>query len=233
MPHCPYLLICVGLLPGLRPANERRRCFIRTSRTGWVQAYNQPRTCMCIREHKRWPLNKWVFFFQSITLFSNIVPRNCDIYVWNWSKTVVIWWAVLPLMALCLTHWGRVTHICVGNLTIIGPDDGLSPGRRQAIIWTNAGILLIGPWGTNFSEILFGIQTFSFKKIHLKMSSAKWRPFCVGLNELITKASTATVLSAHSCVFSCYGFNAKRPWYHCTDIIAWWYHSCCLFCMFS
>ena len=48
------------------------------------------------------------------------------------------------------THWGRVTHICVGNLTIIGPDNGLSPGRRQAITWTNAGILLIGPLGTNW-----------------------------------------------------------------------------------
>ena len=83
-----------------------------------------------------------------------------------------------------LTHWGRVTHICVGNLTIIGPDNGLPPGRRQAIIWTNAGILLIGPWGTNFSEILIGIHTFSFKKINLKMSSAKWRPFCLGLNVL-------------------------------------------------
>ena len=76
-----------------------------------------------------------------------------------------------------LTHWGGVTHICVGNLTIIGPDNGLSPGRRQAIIWTNAGILLIGPWGTNFSEILIGIHTFSFKKIHLKLSSAKLRRF--------------------------------------------------------
>ena len=42
-----------------------------------------------------------------------------------------------------LTHWGRVTHICVSKLTIIGSDNGLSPGRRQAIIWTNAGILLI------------------------------------------------------------------------------------------
>ena len=83
---------------------------------------------------------------------------------------------------LQLTHWGRVTHICVGNLTIIGPDNGLSPGRRQAIIWTNAGILLIGPWGTNFNEILIGIQTFSFTKMHLKMSSVKWRPFCLGLN---------------------------------------------------
>ena len=84
-----------------------------------------------------------------------------------------------------LTHWGRVTHICVVSLTIIGPDNGLSPGWRQAIIWTNAWILLIGPWGTNFSEILIGIQTFSFKKMHLKMSSEKWRPFCLGLNVLI------------------------------------------------
>ena len=83
-----------------------------------------------------------------------------------------------------LTHWGRVAHICVVKLTIIGSDNGLSPGRRQAIIWTNAGILLIVPLGTNFIEILIGIQTFSFKKMHLKMSSAKWRPFFLGLNVL-------------------------------------------------
>ena len=78
---------------------------------------------------------------------------------------------------LWLTHWGRVTHICVSNLTIIGSDNGLSPGRRQAIIWTNVGILLIGPLGTNLSDIWIGIQTFSVKKIHLKMSSGKCRPF--------------------------------------------------------
>ena len=80
--------------------------------------------------------------------------------------------------------WGRVTHICVGKLTIIGSDNGLSPGRRQAIIWTNTGILLIWPLGTNFSEILIAIETFSFKKMHFKISSAKWRPFCLGLNVL-------------------------------------------------
>ena len=51
-------------------------------------------------------------------------------------------------------------------------------------IWTNAGILLIRPLGTNFSEILIKIHTFSFKKMHLKMSSAKWRPFCLGFSEL-------------------------------------------------
>ena len=64
-------------------------------------------------------------------------------------------------------------HICVSKLTIIGSDNGLSPGRRQPIIWTNAGILLIRPLETNFSDILIKIHIFSFKKIHLKMSSGR------------------------------------------------------------
>ena len=90
-----------------------------------------------------------------------------------------------------LTHWGRVTHICVINFYITTSlDNGLSPDRSQAIIctiiWTNAWILLIGHLGTNFCEILIRFQTFSFKKVHLKISSAKWRPFCLGLNVLQT-----------------------------------------------
>ena len=85
---------------------------------------------------------------------------------------------------MALTHWGRATHICVGKLTIIGSDTGLSASRRQAIIWTNAGILIIRPLKTNFSKILIGIQTFSLRKMHLKISSSQWRPFCLGLNEL-------------------------------------------------
>ena len=99
---------------------------------------------------------------------------------WWYHKKVFIWYYQTPM----LTHWGRVTHICVGKLTIIGSDNGLAPRRRQAIIWTNAGILLIEPLATNFSEILIGIQIFSFAKKRLKMSSAKWRPFCLGLNVL-------------------------------------------------
>ena len=62
----------------------------------------------------------------------------------------------------------------------IGSDNGLSPIRRQAIILTNAGILLIGSLGTNFSEILIKIHTSS-----LKISSGKWRPFCLDHNVLI------------------------------------------------
>ena len=64
----------------------------------------------------------------------------------------------------------------------IGSDNGLSAVRHQAIIWTNADILSIGPLGINFDEILMEIKTFSFKKMRLKMSSAKSRPFCLVLN---------------------------------------------------
>ena len=82
-----------------------------------------------------------------------------------------------------LTHWGWVTHICISKVGFIASDNGLAPGWHQAIIWTNAGILLTEPLRTNFSEILINIHTFSFKKMHLKMS-VKWLPFCLGLNVL-------------------------------------------------
>ena len=64
----------------------------------------------------------------------------------------------------------------------IGSDNGLSPGWYQAIIWTNTGLMSIGTIGTNFNEVVIEIQAFSFKKMHLKMLSGKWRPFCLGLN---------------------------------------------------
>ena len=98
-----------------------------------------------------------------------------------------------------LTHWGRVMHICIIKLTTIGSDNGLLPGRRQAIIWTNAGIVLIGPLGTNFIETLIEMHTFSLKKMHLKMSSGKWRPFCLGLNVLRDNESPSFVHNICSC----------------------------------
>ena len=68
--------------------------------------------------------------------------------------------------------------------TIICSDNGLSPGRRQAVIWTNSEILLILTLGTHFREILSMNDTFLFKKMHLKISFAKWRQFCIGLSIL-------------------------------------------------
>ena len=102
------------------------------------------------------------------------------------------------LLEIILTHWDRVTHLVVNKLTIIGSDIGLSPDRRQAIIWTNDGKLLIGPLTTNFSEILIEIITFSFKKMRLRVSSAKRRPFCLGLNVLMVFSRGAILPSSLS-----------------------------------
>ena len=81
-------------------------------------------------------------------------------------------------------EWGRVTYICVGNQTIIGSDNGLSPGRRQAITWTNVAILLIGPprsklrWNVNRNSYIF-IQENPFENVVWKMAAILSRPQCV------------------------------------------------------
>ena len=110
-----------------------------------------------------------------------IIMREHCIGQTAWAAVIIMSW----INMLRLEHyWGRVTHMCLSKLTIIGSDNVLSPGRHQAIIRTNAGILLIGPLGTNFSEMLIRTLTFSLKKTRLKVSSAKWRPFCLSLNVL-------------------------------------------------
>ena len=78
-----------------------------------------------------------------------------------------------------LTKW----CICASvDYTIISSDNGLSSIWRQAIIWTNDDILSIRPYGTHVNEVLVEIRSFSFKKTHLKVASAKWRPFFLGFN---------------------------------------------------
>ena len=98
-------------------------------------------------------------------------------FPWIFSFRIWIWSDVC-----CLTHWGRVMHICVGILPVIGSDSGLSPGRHQAIIWTNAKILLIWPVETNFSEILFRNSNIFIQEIALERVAPKGRPVCLGLN---------------------------------------------------
>ena len=86
-----------------------------------------------------------------------------------------------------LTHWGLMMHICVGKLTTIGSDNGLSARRRQAIIWTNAGILFIRPLGANFRN--FDRNSYIF--IHENAFENVWW--------------TATILSRLQC------FNSLWP----------------------
>ena len=121
----------------------------------------------CVIGHLNCHIALWSL---NIKIFTNIPWRN--------SQTGRYYPTIL------LTHWGRVMHICVSKLTIIGSDNGLSPNQRQVIIWTNAGILLIGPLGTNFSEIFnwnscIFIQENAFEDVVWKMAAILSRPQCV------------------------------------------------------
>ena len=106
------------------------------------------------------------------------------------SEPMATWWT-------SSTRWGQVTHLCVRKLTIIGSGNGFSPGQRQAMVCLNIVDL------THFSEILTGIYTFPFKKMHLIMSfGILSQPQCVNdpykslmLNEL-TVHRTLTLESA-------------------------------------
>ena len=86
-----------------------------------------------------------------------------------------------------LTHWGRVTQICISKLTIIGSDNGLSPGWHQVIIWNNAGILLIGALGTSLSKILIKNQYIFIQENVFE--NDVWK--------------MAAILSWHKCVKTC------------------------------
>ena len=153
-----------------------------------VLAHRTPRVAIIVTRHQTSIHTDWQFtaFCRTCVLklsdsyfYSGGDPQNLRSPWWNTALLYLALWQIGPNAAVqanaacriqqqcewhswfSLTHWGRVMHICVVELTVIGSDNGLSPGRRQAIIWTNAGILLIEPLGTNFSEILIGIEIFS------------------------------------------------------------------------
>ena len=118
-----------------------------------------------------------------------------------------------------LAHWGRMTHICVGNLATIGSENGLYPGRRQAIIYTNAKILLIGPLWTHFREILIKIRTISFKESFLsvvcEMAVILSRPQCVnvrGTKPLLNESISGFLMHW---LLMCWDARTSAPWLLC------------------
>ena len=110
-----------------------------------------------------------------------------------------------------LSHWGRVTLIRVGNLTTIGSDNGVWPDRRQAIIWTNAGILLIGPLGINLSEILIEISTFSFKKMNVVS----------GMASISSRAQCVNFCLKNRLFIGCYLFTTSLPTTRCLEQVVY------------
>ena len=124
--------------------------FLRWERVECISSSSKPHLVISIHVRNWWFVSEWKQF----TFFLGVTMTR---------------WSCYPL-----TYWCWVTHICVNKLTIIGSDNGLSPDRHQAIIWTNTGILLLWPLGTNFREILIEVLTVSFKKVRLEGSSLKW-----------------------------------------------------------
>ena len=171
-----------------------------TGEGGGHRSLNHFRKCCSTKTWKKIVFFHWLHFCNP-TLYL-CVPILFVEFTYNFCGLIQ---GVRRSMGNALTHWCRVTHKCVDDLTILGSDNGLSPGRHQAIIWTKDGILLIGPLGTSFSEI--EIHVFSFKKLHLKMSSGKWRPFCLGLNVLKLCLFRITPWFA-----ICYPVNMKLFW---------------------
>ena len=131
----------------------------------------------------------------------------------NWVCSAMFYFLCLKSQTMCLCSfiqsiidllWTDNTHCCLtferldnqlicthyriyasANWVNIGAANGLSPARCWAITWTNADLLSNGPSGTNFSEIWIATLTFSFRKMRLKMSSAKCRPSCLGISVFI------------------------------------------------
>ena len=103
-----------------------------------------------------------------------LLPTTYFIVVWSFCYFVRQWYCRL-------THWGRVTHICVGKLTIIGSDNDLSPERRQAIIWTNAVNWTLGnklQWNYSRNSNIF-IEENTFENVVCEMLFISSRPQCV------------------------------------------------------
>ena len=97
-------------------------------------------------------LNLWITIYQCKPV---VLSLNCQ----NTIKTSLKCWKI-----------DTTLNIFVSKQTITGSDNGVSPGRPQAIIWTNAEILLSWNFRTGFSDTLSQSNTFSFKNMHLKMA---------------------------------------------------------------
>ena len=138
---------------------------------GYSSYVTGPERSPCRRICRHWPHRNLTFEQFPVPLETNSPT----------SRPSRFHWMTLTFHELIEAEWRIYASV---NYTIIGSDNGLSTVRQQPIIWTNYRLLSIKHEGTYFNETLFEIQKFTFKKMHMKMSSAKmaailFRPQCV------------------------------------------------------
>ena len=116
---------------------------------------------------------KWVTDLDHVLVSAGFTELPQD-----WGNTTLKWQSATE--HLPFTNLGRVMHLCISKSGHHWSDNGLLPTQHQAIIWTNVGLLKIGPLETIFSEIWMYKQS-SYNTINFNMSSVKWRQFCLRL----------------------------------------------------
>ena len=147
-------------------------------------------------------------------VLTSISERACQKWLIG-SELSSKWKFCSKCASFALTHWGRVMHICVSKLTIIGSDNGLSPDRRQAIIWAKAGILLIGAlrnklkWNLNQNSNIF-IQENAFESVVCETAATLSQPQCVNSSptsaECMDQFTRSTLVQVKAC-----GLNGPKP----------------------
>ena len=109
-----------------------------------------------------------------IRVSQGITPQWARLNKYMYTYNTALIWVWMRMESYNSLDWGS-------KLTTIGTDNGLSPGRRPAIIWTNAEILFIGPsktklqWNLNRNLYIF-IQENAFKHVAWKMVAILTRP---------------------------------------------------------
>ena len=154
----------------------------------YIYIYNWPQITTQIQN--QFILRRLVCRFQNYFQFCCMAWQCIALYSVH-NFVLIEWWEWLVLAKLSkamsfnsqriwlISAWCRINASV--NWVSIGSRNGLSPVRRQAITRTNTDLLSIRHLGTTFSDIWIEIKkTVTFTKIHLKLSSAKWLPFCSG-----------------------------------------------------
>ena len=173
-----------------------------------------------LRLNKQLSKQSWGWWFETPTCSS---WRHC-----NENKTLCMVCGIQYAShghGVSVTEWEYIyAYTCLKSSPLV-PHISVSEfgsALVQIMAWRRigAGLLPIGPLGTNFHGIWIKMQNFSFKQMHLKTSSAKWRPFCPGVDELICQiqwGKIGQVLFLTEVIFwnSTPTFSWLRPCAHC------------------
>ena len=103
--------------------------------------------------HTRWVCSEYGDYTETVFINSDLYGCVRDVdhhwdsrYIFRPRAKGTLSTTGVALWTPDLTHCGRVTHVCVNELTFPGSDNGLSPISRETVIWTNAGIPLFVTW---------------------------------------------------------------------------------------